>query len=410
VRDGVVTLFFCGDVMLGRGADQILPHPGDPRLREAFIRDARTYVELAESANGPIPRPVDVTWPWGDALQALKDAAPDVRVVNLETSITRHGEFAPGKMVHYRMNPANIPCLAVARPDVCALANNHVLDFGRRGLVETLDALAGAGLPAAGAGRDVGEARRPAVVTLDAAWEASTGGRRGARGAEWRGSPGNTGNTGNNTVHGGRRVLVFSFGMPSSGIPPGWAAAEGRAGIDLVPEPSDAEAAEIAARVLQAKRPGDVVVASIHWGSNWGYDVSEEQVRFAHRLIDGGVDVVHGHSSHHPRPVEVYRDKLVLYGCGDFIDDYEGIAGYENYRSDLRLMYFVSVDPDTGKLAGLRMAPMQARQMRLRHASREDSEWLRGVLDRAGSDSGFGSRFEVEPTGMLSLRRSEQLP
>jgi poly-gamma-glutamate synthesis protein (capsule biosynthesis protein) len=374
----MVTLFFCGDVMLGRGADQILPHPGDPRLRETFIRDARTYVELAEAANGPIPRPVDVTWPWGDALQALEDAAPDVRVVNLETSITRHGEFAPEKMVHYRMNPANIPCLAVARPDVCALANNHVLDFGRRGLVETLDALAGAELPAAGAGRDVGEARRPAVVTLK----------------------------------GGRRVLVFSFGMPSSGIPPGWAAGEGRAGagIDVVPEPSDAESAEIAARVQQVKRPGDVVVASIHWGSNWGYDVSDGQVRFAHRLIDGGIDVVHGHSSHHPRPVEVYRDKLVLYGCGDFIDDYEGIAGYESYRSDLRLLYFVSVDPDTGKLASLRMAPMQARQMRLWHASSEDSEWLRGVLDRAGSGLGFGSRFEVEPTGMLSLRRAEQLP
>ena len=49
------------------------------------------------------------------------------------------------------------------------------------------------------------------------------------------------------------------------------------------------------------------------------------QIRFAHRLIDAGVDVVHGHSSHHPRPIEVYRGKLILYGCGDTIDDYEGI-------------------------------------------------------------------------------------
>ena len=143
-------MFLCGDVMTGRGVDQILPHPGDPRLRESYVREATGYVALAEAASGPIPRPVDPAWPWGDALTVLGDLAPDIRLINLETSITRSGDFAPGKQVHYRMNPANIGCLTVARPDVCALANNHVLDFGRGGLAETLDTLAGAGLPAAG--------------------------------------------------------------------------------------------------------------------------------------------------------------------------------------------------------------------------------------------------------------------
>jgi poly-gamma-glutamate synthesis protein (capsule biosynthesis protein) len=361
-------LFLCGDVMLGRGVDQILPHPGDPTLREGQVRDARTYVELAEAASGPIPRPVDFSWPWGDALGLLEEAAPDVRVVNLETSITRNDDFAPGKAVHYRMHPANLPSLVAARPDACALANNHVLDFGARGLEETLGALSRAGLPAVGAGRDATEARRPAVVTLG----------------------------------GGGRVLVWSLGMPSSGIPWSWAATRARAGVDLVPEPSDATAAEVAERVRRAKRPGDVVVASIHWGSNWGYDVSADQVGFAHRLIDGGVDVVHGHSSHHPRPLEVYRGKLILYGCGDFIDDYEGIGGYEAYRDDLRLLYLVSLDPGSGGLVRLRMAPMQARRMRLWRAPSRDTAWLRGVLDRVSR--GFGSAVAVEPDGMLALR------
>jgi poly-gamma-glutamate synthesis protein (capsule biosynthesis protein) len=363
-------MFLCGDVMLGRGIDQILPYPGDPRLWEGFVRDARTYVELAEAANGPIPRPVDFSWPWGDALQVLDEARPDVRVVNLETSITRSDEFAQGKAVHYRMNPPNLPCLAAARPDACVLANNHVLDFGDRGLLETLDTLSGAGLQAVGAGRDLTEARRPAVITVDD----------------------------------GRRVLVVSFGMASSGIPAEWAATEERAGVDFVPEPSDVRAAEVADRLQQAKQPGDVVVASIHWGSNWGYQVSEQQVRFAHQLVDGGVDVVHGHSSHHPRPLEVYRDKLIVYGCGDFINDYEGIAGYEEYRDDLRLLYLVSVDPGTGKLAGLRMVPVQARKLRLQRASGEDAAWLRGVLDQVSR--GFGSRVDLEPDGTLALRRT----
>ncbi len=370
MRDGLVTLFLCGDVMLGRGVDQILPHPGDPTLRERHIHDARTYVELAEAVNGPIPRPVDYSWPWGEALAVLDEAAADVRVVNLETSITRSGEFAPGKAVHYRMHPANLPGLATGRPDACALANNHVLDFGRRGLEETLEALADAGLRAVGAGRDATQARRPAVVPVD----------------------------------GGGRVLVWSFGMASSGIPWSWAATQERAGVDLVPEPSDAWLTEVADRVGQAKRPGDVVVASIHWGSNWGYDVSADQVRFARGLIDGGVDLVHGHSSHHPRPVEVYRDKLILYGCGDFIDDYEGIGGYEAYRDDLRLLYLASVDPDTGGLVGMRMVPMRARQLRLRRAGSEDAAWLHGVLDWVSR--GFGSQIDLGPDGVLALRRT----
>ncbi|MET9070435.1 CapA family protein, partial [Streptosporangium sandarakinum] len=146
---GRVRLFLGGDVMLGRGVDQILPYPGDPELREPYMRSALSYVELAEAVGGPVPRPCGFSRPWGDALPMIEDFGPDARVVNLETSVTRSDDFAPGKTVHYRMNPANLPCLAAVRPDVCALANNHVLDFGRRGLAETLDALAAAGLRAA---------------------------------------------------------------------------------------------------------------------------------------------------------------------------------------------------------------------------------------------------------------------
>ena len=152
-RRGPLTIFLCGDVMLGRGVDQVLPHPGDPLLRERHLRDARDYVRLAEATSGPVPHPAGFAWPWGDALTTIEEMAPDVRVVNLETSVTRSDRFVPGKAVHYRMNPANLPCLSAVRPDVCALANNHVLDFGSPGLEETLESLAAAGLAAAGAGR-----------------------------------------------------------------------------------------------------------------------------------------------------------------------------------------------------------------------------------------------------------------
>src|SRR5260370_26008013 len=117
--------------------------------------------------------------------------------------------------------------------------------------------------------------------------------------------------------------------------------------------------------------------------------------------MGGGVDLTHGHSSHHPRPVEVFRGKLVLYGCGDCINDYEGITGHERYRGDLRLLYFASLQPGTGALAALRMAPMRARQLRLHRAPQADAPWLAPVMGRASSR--FGSRGGLRPDGLLAL-------
>jgi poly-gamma-glutamate capsule biosynthesis protein CapA/YwtB (metallophosphatase superfamily) len=367
MASGLVTVFVCGDVMLGRGVDQVLPHPGNPDLREDYARDARAYVRLAERANGPIPRPVGFSWPWGDALTVLDEVAPDARVVNLETSVTRSADFAAGKAICYRMSPDNLPAVTVAHPDVCVLANNHVLDFGRAGLAETLGTLAAAGVPAGGAGRDAAQAWQPVAVP----------------------------------VPGGGRVVIVACGAASSGIPPHWAATATRPGVAFLPSLSGAVADDLISRLRAVRQPGDVVVASIHWGSNWGYGAGGDQVRFAHRLIDGGVDVIHGHSAHHPRPVEVYRGRLVLYGCGDAINDYEGISGHEEFRSDLRLLYLASVTADTGTLTALRMVPMQAKNMRLRHASTADGQWMRAALERISRR--FGSQISHQPDGTLTL-------
>jgi poly-gamma-glutamate synthesis protein (capsule biosynthesis protein) len=362
-----MTLFLCGDVMTGRGIDQVLPHPGDPVLHEGYATSALDYVALAERANGPIPRPAEFAYVWGDALAEWARIAPDLRIVNLETAVTTRDDWQRGKGIHYRMHPANVPCLTAAGIDCCVLANNHVLDWGYAGLADTLETLRRTGLQSAGAGRDKAEAAAPAVLTT-------------AKG----------------------RVLVFSFGAQSSGIPPDWAAAAGLPGVNLLPDLSPATLRQIAAQVKAVKRTADVVVASIHWGGNWGYAVPEAHQRFAHGLIDlCGVDVVHGHSSHHPLGIEVYRGRPILYGCGDFLNDYEGIAGYEAYRGDLSLMYFMTIDAASGRLLRLWMIPMQTRRFRLHRASAEDSRWLREVLDREGRQ--LGSRVEAGPGGSLAL-------
>ncbi|MGE0196323.1 MAG: CapA family protein, partial [Methylocystis sp.] len=288
-----VRLFLCGDVMIGRGVDQILPWPCPSKLYEEYVASAEDYVRLAEAASGPIPRAVDPSYIWGDACAALRAYAPDLRIVNLETSVTR-SETAEHKAINYRVSPQNAECLRAFGIDCCALANNHVLDWGPSGLVETLDTLERLGVAVAGAGRTIEDAQRPAVLEIP----------------------------------GKGRVVVLSFALPDSGTPFDWAATRASPGVNLLPDLSLASAAIACDLARNATRPGDILVVSIHWGSNWGYRVSNAQRQFAHRLIeDAGASIIPGHSSHHPKGFEVHRDRLVLYGCGDFLNDYEGISG-----------------------------------------------------------------------------------
>jgi poly-gamma-glutamate synthesis protein (capsule biosynthesis protein) len=355
--------------MIGRGIDQILPHPGDPYLYEPYMKTARGYVELAIEANGPIPAPVDFAYIWGDALEAFARLAPDVRIINLETAVTTSDTPWPGKAIHYRVHPANIPCLTTAHIDCCVLSNNHVLDWGYAGLAETLDTLRHVQVQTAGAGRTLAEAAAPAVLN----------------------------------VAGKGRVLVWAFGVESSGIPQSWAATPYRPGVHLLTDLSDTTVRAIAAAVQARKHAGDIIVVSLHWGGNWGYHVPSEQRRFAQQLIDeAGVDIVHGHSSHHPKGIEVFHDKLILYGGGDFLNDYEGIRGYEAFRDDLTLMYFVTVEPNTGMLQRLTMIPMQLKRLRANRAPTAAAQWLREVLHREGDK--FGTDVVLHKDNTLSLQ------
>ncbi|KVZ47337.1 CapA family protein [Burkholderia ubonensis] len=367
---GCARLFLCGDVMTGRGIDQILPHPGDPRLFEPVCGSARDYVRLAEQANGRLPSGRDDAYPWGDALSVLERVRPDARIVNLETAVTASDDRWPGKTVLYRMHPDNVGCLLRARLDCCVLANNHTLDWGRTGLADTLATLVHAGIRPVGAGRDAAEAAAPAVVECA----------------------------------GGVRVRIGAFASPSAGVPDTWAARGPHAGVNLLPDLSPERAEAIGSGLAEARRAaGDVNVVSLHWGGNWGYAASADERAFAHRLIDtGGVDIVYGHSSHHVRGIERYRGRLILYGCGDFLNDYEGIAGYRAYRPDLALMYFPLVDTASGALCDLFMAPMQIRQLSVRRAPGEGVAWLADTLERESAV--FGTHVRVDATGMLTLR------
>lgn len=344
-----VQLFLCGDVMPARAIDQILPHPNTPILYEPYIKDARDYIRLAERKSGPIPRKVDARYIWGDVLAEFETRHPDIKIINLETSVTSSETPWPDKGIHYRLHPSNVECITAAKIDCCVLANNHVMDWGHQGLRETLRTLTSKNLSFCGAGHNLSEAQAPAEIS----------------------------------VEGKGRVWVFAYGMASSGVPESWQACSDRPGINYLTDLTEESLNKVSEYIAFHKQQGDLVVFSVHWGGNWGYDIPEEQRAFAQALIDeAGVDVVYGHSSHHPKGIEIYHGKPILYGCGDFLNDYEGIGHYQAYRGELGLMYFVRLRPEDGNLLALELVPTRIHKFQVQRASGEEADWLLQTLQR----------------------------
>ena len=355
--------------MTGRGIDQILPHPVDPRLHETGMPSARCYVERAARQHGALEAPVDFDSPWGALPEAIAAFAPALRLANFETVISTSDDAWPGKRYHFRMHPDNAPCLRAMRFDCLSLANNHVLDWGPAGLEHTVRSLHGMGIRTAGAGADEAEAAQPAVLALP----------------------------------GGGRVLVFAVATPCSHVAAAWAAGPGRPGVNLLGDFSDRSLARVAAAIAAFRLPGDLVVLSVHWGGNWGFDIPPRQREFAHRLVDSaGVDIVHGHSPHHVQGIEVHRGKLIIYGCGDLLNDYERIAGQAEFLHDQSAVFLPVIARDSGRLVALAMLPTRIRRMRVDPAGAAASARLEELLDRECRK--LGTRVVPGPAGCLALK------
>ena len=111
---------------------------------------------------------------------------------------------------------------------------------------------------------------------------------------------------------------------------------------------------------------------------------------------------MHGHSSHHPKGIEIHHDRPIIYGCVDFLNDYEGIGGHERFNGELGLMYFPSFDP-AGALDRLALVPTRIRHLRVNRARGGDVDWLAAMLMREGEP--FGTRVEREPDDTLLIHR-----
>ena len=282
-------------------------------------------------------------YPWGDTLAMFH--AADFRLCNLECVMADRGRpwSVTPKLFHFRSDAKNVAVLKAAHIDCVSLANNHTLDFEDAALLEMLQVLDDAGIGHAGAGRDWAEGARPAISMVQ-----------------------------------GQRIGVIAL----TDNEPGWEAEARKPGIFYVPiDVHDRRADTLLEMIRQTKEAVDVLIASVHWGPNWGYRPPAAHPPFARALIEAGADIIVGHSGHVFRGIEFYRGRPVIYCAGDFIDDY---AVDEVERNDQSFLFVLELDG--GQVRGLRLYPTVIRDFQARRARRGEAEAIAAKMQRLCAD------------------------
>ncbi|CAM9720191.1 unnamed protein product [Chrysoparadoxa australica] len=322
-----ITLAFTGDCMVSKLIDQLLPHPStDWYLGQGQIeRDRIDYYNQSD----------DYLYkrPWGTMLDHMRDS--DLCLINLESAVTASDNEWTGKTWHFKMHPDNIDVLTAAGVDFANNANNHVLDYRYEGMESTLQALDEAGIAHAGVGINIEAAMKPAILET-----------RGMKVAVYSfGDHGCWYPNENSTSEEEDNGRVYDGCFADKDGFDGWAATESRAGISYIDfyKPELLERAVNKVREGKTKEGADLVLVSLHCGPNWQFEVSARQQSFVKRLIDeAAADLIWGSSSHHMQGVEVYQGKPIIYGSGNFVDDYHVELPF---RNDLGMMYKLEVDP-----------------------------------------------------------------
>lgn len=307
---GTLTIGIVGDVMLGRTLNNVISKKG-------------------------------YDYPWGNVLSLMKET--DLNLINLETCLT-NSEQKVYKTFNFKASPEKVFALLNAQITIANLANNHILDFDKEGLLETIATLDKAGIKHVGAGKNLEKATAPVVIH-----------QKGIR-------------------------LGF-LGLTDN--EPEWKA-NGGPGTNHVDLNVQKEKDNVLHAIEKLRKEVDLIVVSIHWGPNMKEKPSSTFVNFAHAMIDSGANVIHGHSAHILQGIECYKKNLILYDTGDFVDDY--VVDPE-LRNDLSAFFVVKISQSG--LLHLQMTPVRMAQYQVNLAENEDKKWV--ILRMQNLSADFGT-------------------
>ena len=231
---------------------------------------------MDSSVRGQIDRN-GVEFPW----EHVKDyfQKDNLTIGNLETSITTSGTKWADKQYNFRSDPKNLIAMKKAGMEVVSIANNHSLDYGYDGFLDTLNHLDKAEIKRIGGGKNRKEAMEGIIIEEE-----------------------------------GIKIGILSFSRVVPSVD--WYATYQRPGIVGA---YDCHIKEVLDRVTEIKEEVDILVLSIHWGVELSTTPRNEEIAFAKKLIDAGVDIVMGHHPHVLQGIEIYNGKPIFYSLGNFI-------------------------------------------------------------------------------------------
>jgi len=201
----------------------------------------------------------------------------DIMCLNNEFTYSLRGEPLEGKMYTFRANPDRVSILQEMGVDIVKLANNHVYDYGKDAMLDTLDTLESAGITYMGAGRNLEEAMEPKYIELDGKTVAFVA---ASRAEKYKMTPQATEDS-----PGILRCYDNTLFLQT---------------------------------IAEARENADFVVAYVHWGTEYTYVLEEVQLTTGKEYIDAGADVVIGAHSHCLQGMEYYNGKPIIYGLGDY--------------------------------------------------------------------------------------------
>ncbi|WP_133159388.1 CapA family protein [Solitalea longa] len=262
------------------------------------------------------------SYPWGNVLPLFK--ATDLNLINLEAPLTHFNKSQRIKSSNLKAEPTRIQTLMDARIDVVNIANNHILDFYEEGLIETIGLLNKAGIAHVGAGSNSQQAAQPVIISK-------------------------------NGVNIG--LLGFTDNEPY------WKAVD-KPGTNYV---QVGDIATIKEAIAMVRNKVDILILSIHWGDKMNDKPLPEFVSFAHKIIEAGVDIIHGHGAHVFQGIEVYNGKLIMYDTGDLIDDYELNPDLKNNQT-----CFFNCEIDKDGVKKVKLVPIVLENMQARIAQNSE--------------------------------------
>jgi len=291
--------------------------------------------------------------PVGDIIRSSGMKAPsagvrnllkaDIVFGNLETSVTSRGTKT-AKTWNFRSPPANLKALKEAGFTILNLANNHVWDYGKEGFVDTLAAVKKHGFLYIGGGKDQAEAEKLRVIKA-----------------------------------GGLRIGFI--GYTSTFPEEGWAK-KGKPGVNY------ADFDRLPAVISAAKRNCDILVASFHGGTELSEQANQIQEDFAHLAITAGADLVLGHHPHVLQPVEIYKDKPIIYSLGNFF--------FVSPAPETQITVIARIAINEHGVSGIEFIPVDTNGGRPKAADHEGAKAAFEALNRLGALTQYPDRFKVD--------------